>query len=122
MPTATMNVRDALTMDDVNSGVTMNVREALRMNVRDALSAEVNSGAYTMNVREALKAEIVSGSYTMNVRDALSAEVVSGGGFTEDLAVLEDVRFEGDDLEAGEHLACLADPWVTATTRFACDD
>lgn len=48
--------------------------------------------------------------------------------------VAEDVRDAGpidlDDLAVGfedaadadrEHTACLADPWVTATTRVACD-
>lgn len=48
----------------------------------------------------------------------------AGGAATAevDLAALEElVDFEGDDLEAGEHLACLAEPWVTATTRILCD-
>ncbi|MEV7602152.1 SflA family class IV lanthipeptide [Kitasatospora sp. NPDC089797] len=33
----------------------------------------------------------------------------------------ETVRFEDDDHGDREATACLADPWVTATTRFACD-
>ncbi|MEU5919695.1 SflA family class IV lanthipeptide [Streptomyces sp. NPDC047141] len=31
------------------------------------------------------------------------------------------IAFEDDDRGDREHTACLADPWVTATTRFACD-
>ncbi|MCS0603568.1 SflA family class IV lanthipeptide [Streptomyces sp. LP11] len=31
------------------------------------------------------------------------------------------IVFEDDDRGDREHTACLADPWVTATTRFACD-
>jgi len=55
---------------------------------------------------------------------AVSPDVLSGGAATAevDLAALEElVDFEGDDLDAGEHLACLAEPWVTATTRILCD-
>ncbi|MEU3286064.1 SflA family class IV lanthipeptide [Streptomyces longwoodensis] len=33
----------------------------------------------------------------------------------------EAIVFEDDDREDREPTACLADPWVTATTRFACD-
>ncbi|MGW3561039.1 SflA family class IV lanthipeptide [Streptomyces sp. NPDC000963] len=33
----------------------------------------------------------------------------------------ETIVFEDDDRGEREHAACLADPWVTATTRFACD-
>ncbi|SEB97883.1 SflA family class IV lanthipeptide [Streptomyces sp. TLI_105] len=33
----------------------------------------------------------------------------------------EAIAFEDDDRSDREHMACLADPWVTATTRFACD-
>ncbi|MFF4169520.1 SflA family class IV lanthipeptide [Streptomyces sp. NPDC001744] len=33
----------------------------------------------------------------------------------------EAIAFEDDDRADREHTACLADPWVTATTRFACD-
>ncbi|GGZ70455.1 SflA family class IV lanthipeptide [Streptomyces subrutilus] len=33
----------------------------------------------------------------------------------------EPIAFE-DDVDPGRRVeACLADPWVTATTRFACD-
>ncbi|MEU5216838.1 SflA family class IV lanthipeptide [Streptomyces sp. NPDC020807] len=31
------------------------------------------------------------------------------------------IPFEDDDRSDREHTACLSDPWVTATTRFACD-
>ncbi|WP_330332403.1 SflA family class IV lanthipeptide [Streptomyces sp. NBC_00536] len=34
----------------------------------------------------------------------------------------EMIAFEDDDRSDREHTACLADPWVTATTRFACDN
>ncbi|GAA2749561.1 MULTISPECIES: SflA family class IV lanthipeptide [Kitasatospora] len=33
----------------------------------------------------------------------------------------ETLAFEDDDRADREVTACLADPWVTATTRFACD-
>ncbi|CAL9336135.1 SflA family class IV lanthipeptide [Streptomyces sp. enrichment culture] len=33
----------------------------------------------------------------------------------------EAIVFEDDDRGDHEPTACLADPWVTATTRFACD-
>ncbi|MER7673377.1 SflA family class IV lanthipeptide [Kitasatospora sp. NPDC058162] len=33
----------------------------------------------------------------------------------------ETIAFEDDDRADREATACLADPWVTATTRFACD-
>ncbi|GAA1174076.1 hypothetical protein F4556_002704 [Kitasatospora gansuensis] len=33
----------------------------------------------------------------------------------------EVIVFEDDDRSDLEHTACLADPWVTATTRFACE-
>ncbi|MER7842624.1 SflA family class IV lanthipeptide [Kitasatospora sp. NPDC096077] len=33
----------------------------------------------------------------------------------------EAVLFEDDDRADREATACLADPWVTATTRLACD-
>ncbi|MEV4615727.1 SflA family class IV lanthipeptide [Kitasatospora sp. NPDC049258] len=33
----------------------------------------------------------------------------------------EVIVFEDDDRSDREHTACLADPWVTATTRFACE-
>ncbi|MEU6932928.1 SflA family class IV lanthipeptide [Streptomyces sp. NPDC046385] len=33
----------------------------------------------------------------------------------------EAIVFEDDDRSDREYSACLADPWVTATTRFACD-
>ncbi|MFF4713082.1 SflA family class IV lanthipeptide [Streptomyces eurythermus] len=33
----------------------------------------------------------------------------------------ESIAFEDDDHGDREPTACLADPWVTATTRFACD-
>ncbi|MEU2877116.1 SflA family class IV lanthipeptide [Streptomyces sp. NPDC007070] len=33
----------------------------------------------------------------------------------------EAIVFEDDDRGDREPTACLADPWVTATTRFACD-
>ncbi|MET9931292.1 MULTISPECIES: SflA family class IV lanthipeptide [unclassified Streptomyces] len=33
----------------------------------------------------------------------------------------EMIVFEDDDRGGREHTPCLADPWVTATTRFACD-
>ncbi|MFF9499603.1 SflA family class IV lanthipeptide [Streptomyces sp. NPDC014656] len=31
------------------------------------------------------------------------------------------IAFEDDDRGDREYTACLSDPWVTATTRFACD-
>ncbi|MET9697951.1 SflA family class IV lanthipeptide [Streptomyces sp. NPDC006529] len=34
----------------------------------------------------------------------------------------ETIAFEDDDRGDREHTACLADPWVTATTRFACEN
>ncbi|MER5727901.1 SflA family class IV lanthipeptide [Streptomyces sp. NPDC002138] len=34
----------------------------------------------------------------------------------------EAIAFEDDDRSDREHTACLADPWVTATTRFACEN
>ncbi|KQV23901.1 MULTISPECIES: SflA family class IV lanthipeptide [unclassified Kitasatospora] len=34
----------------------------------------------------------------------------------------EVIVFEDDDRSDLEHTACLADPWVTATTRYGCDD
>ncbi|MCZ0982639.1 SflA family class IV lanthipeptide [Streptomyces diastatochromogenes] len=33
----------------------------------------------------------------------------------------EAIAFEDDDRSDREYSACLSDPWVTATTRFACD-
>ncbi|CAL9317801.1 MULTISPECIES: SflA family class IV lanthipeptide [unclassified Streptomyces] len=33
----------------------------------------------------------------------------------------EAIAFEDDDRTDREYTACLSDPWVTATTRFACD-
>ncbi|MGW4897398.1 SflA family class IV lanthipeptide [Kitasatospora sp. NPDC004240] len=33
----------------------------------------------------------------------------------------EAITFEDDDRADHDATACLADPWVTATTRFACD-
>ncbi|MEU3415867.1 MULTISPECIES: SflA family class IV lanthipeptide [unclassified Streptomyces] len=33
----------------------------------------------------------------------------------------EAIVFEDDDRGHLDPTACLADPWVTATTRFACD-
>ncbi|MEU3027730.1 SflA family class IV lanthipeptide [Streptomyces incarnatus] len=33
----------------------------------------------------------------------------------------EAIAFEDDDRGDREPTACLADPWVTATTRFSCD-
>ncbi|MFG3052608.1 SflA family class IV lanthipeptide [Kitasatospora sp. NPDC048239] len=33
----------------------------------------------------------------------------------------EAIVFEDDDRNDHDATACLADPWVTATTRFACD-
>ncbi|MDJ0384210.1 SflA family class IV lanthipeptide [Streptomyces sp. G-G2] len=34
----------------------------------------------------------------------------------------ESIVFEDDDRSDLEPTACLADPWVTATTRFACEN
>ncbi|KAA6215623.1 hypothetical protein ACVW0K_000079 [Streptomyces filamentosus] len=54
--------------------------------------------------------ELLEADGSLDFRDAGPLEI-------DDAAL----AFEDDDRADREYTACLSDPWVTATTRFACD-
>ncbi|MFL6110230.1 MAG: SflA family class IV lanthipeptide [Catenulispora sp.] len=115
MATATQNVRD----------LNMNIRDSLKMNVRDVLKMNVRD-LNKRNVRDVnmgVSSGLIEDEPSVGVLSNVLSAVVSGGFTEEDLAFLEEsLGFEGEELRSGEHQACLAEPWVTATTRLGCED
>ena len=97
------------------------IREPLKRNVRDSLKAVHADRVVSNKLIASADADKVISNKLIASADAdkvISNKLIASADA--DLMILDKlIAFE--DAESREHQACLAEPFVTATTRFGCE-